>query len=331
MPTSSGDLSSWIGFNAVVLLLVALDLGVFHRRSRAMNMREATLWSVFWIALALGFNGFVWWTLGAAKAQEFLLGYVMEKSLSVDNLFVFVLIFNYFVVPPSHQRRVLSLGILGALVMRATFIGMGAALLERFHWMDLLFGGFLVYTGIRMLRSDDEEEVKLADNAVVRLFRRMFAMTDDYRERRFLVREAGKWLATPLLLVLVVVETSDVVFAVDSIPAIFGVTRDPYIVYTSNVCAILGLRALYFLLAGMITQFRFLKLGISVVLVFIGAKMLIGDETFPWRYQIEPATSLLVVCSILSVTILGSVMIPIRTEPRDPPPSPPPHGGDSSV
>lgn len=317
----------WIGFNVVVLILVALDLGVFHRKSHAMSMREALGWSLFWIALALGFNVFVWWLKGPVAAREFLLGYLMEKSLSVDNLFVFVLIFNYFVVPPAYQRRVLSLGILGALVMRAIFIGMGALLLSRFHWMTYVFGAFLVWTGFRMLTHDDEEELDPGANPVVRWFKKFVPTTTEYHGHHFLIREGGRFVATPLLVVLLVVESSDVVFAVDSIPAIFGVTQDPFIVYTSNVCAILGLRALYFLLAGMVTQFRFLKLGISIVLIFIGVKMLISRI-----YHIDSTSSLLIVGAILTLSIAGSWLIPVREEPPDDTKPPPPaHGSDPSV
>ena len=317
----------WIGFNVVVLLLVALDLGVFHRDSHAMSMREALGWSGFWIALALGFNVFVWHVKGKVAAEEFLLGYLMEKSLSVDNLFVFVLIFKYFNVPPAYQRRVLSLGILGALVMRAIFIGMGAFLLAKFHWMTYVFGGFLIWTGGRMLVHDEDAEMDPGANPAVKLFRRFFPTTPTYHGHHFLIREGGRLIATPLLVVLIVVESSDVVFAVDSIPAIFGVTSDPFIVYTSNVCAILGLRALYFLLAGMLTQFRFLKLGISIVLIFIGVKMLISGV-----YKIGSTHSLLIVGAILAVSIAGSWVIPVKEEPPDDtkPPAPP-HGSDPLV
>lgn len=328
MPSSPVDIKFWIGFNVVVLALIGIDLGVFQRRGHVMKMKEAALWSAFWIALALGFNGFVWYEFGDVKAQEFLLGYVMEKSLSVDNLFVFVIIFNYFAVKPEYQRRVLSFGIIGALVMRAGFIAMGAILLQKFHWMDMVFGGFLVYTGVKMMRHDDEE-LHPENNPVVAVFRKLFPVAGRYHEHRFFIREAGKLMATPLFLVLLVVESSDVVFAVDSIPAIFGVTSDPFIVYTSNVCAILGLRALYFLLAGMITQFRFLKLGISVVLMFIGAKMLLGDESFPVHVKIEPTTSLVVVGTILVFAVLSSWMIPLEEDRPNAGPTPPTrHGGD---
>ena len=318
MPSSAVDFRFWIYFNVIVLVLVFLDMGIFQRKAHTMKMKEAALWSAFWIALALCFNAFVWAQFGPSKGQEFLLGWVMEKSLSVDNLFVFVLIFNYFKVPLEYQRRVLSFGIMGALVMRAVFIWMGALLLQKFHWMDLVFGGFLVFTGVKMMRSDDEE-LDPAGNPVVKLFRRFFPVSETFAEHRFFVVEAGRRLATPLLLVLLVVESSDVIFAVDSIPAIFGVTTDPFIVYTSNVCAILGLRALYFLLAGALTQFRFLKLGISVVLVFIGAKMLFGDESLPVHWKIDPTISLVVVGSILAFAVLGSIMIPVREEKRDEP------------
>jgi tellurite resistance protein TerC len=325
-PTTS--IEFWIGFNVVVLILVALDLGVFHRKSHAMSMREALGWSVFWIFLALCFNCVVYWRKGPTAAQDFLLGYLMEKSLSVDNLFVFVLIFKYFNVPPAYQRRVLSLGIVGALVMRAIFIGMGAFLLAKFHWMTYVFGGFLVWTGGKMLLHDEDEELDPGANPAVKLFRRFFPTTNEYHGHHFLIREGGRLIATPLLVVLIVVESSDVVFAVDSIPAIFGVTRDPFIVYTSNVCAILGLRALYFMLAGMLTQFRFLKLGISIVLIYIGIKMLISGF-----YKIDSMHSLLIVGAILAVSVIGSWVIPVKDAPPVdlPPPSEPPHGSDTSI
>lgn len=295
-------LQFWIAFNLGVLGLVALDLGVFHRRPRALEMREAGFWSVVWVSLSLLFNAVIWQWKGSAPAADFFLGFVMEKSLSMDNLFVFVLIFTYFQVPAQYQRRVLSLGIVGALVMRGAFIFLGAEVLARFRWMSYVFGGFLVYSGIKMLFHENEE-VDPAANPAVKLFSRFFPVVTEYHGSQFFVRHQGALAATPLFIVLLVVETSDILFAVDSIPAIFGVTRDPFIIYTSNVCAILGLRALYFMLASMMTEFRFLKHGISVVLAFIGAKML-AEEFYPIRSEV----SLAVVATVLGVTALASML-----------------------
>ena len=292
----------WVTFNVFVFGMLILDLGFFHRKAHAVSIREATVWSAVWIALALAFNAGIYFVWGQEKALEFLTGYVIEKSLSVDNLFVFLMIFHYFATPAIYQHRVLFWGILGALFMRALFIAAGAALLENFHWMIYVFGGFLIVTGIRMLLQGDHQ-LQPDRNPAVRLFRRLVPMTNEYQDQRFFVRKAGKYLATPLLLVLVVVETTDVIFAVDSIPAIFAVTRDPFIVYTSNVFAILGLRALYFLLAGVMELFRFLKLGLSFVLCFVGAKMVVVDI-----FAIPIGVSLGVVSGILILSVLCSII-----------------------
>ena len=291
----------WIGFNLLVVALLAIDLGVFHRRAHAVSIKEAALWSIVWIALALAFNVAVYFWQGAETALEFFTGYLLEKSLSVDNLFVFVLIFSAFKVPALYQHRVLFWGVLGALVMRGLFIVIGAALLEQFHWIIYVFGVFLIFTGIRMATQRDEE-LHPEQNPIVKWGRRFLPMTSGYEGARFFVRRAGKWLATPLLLVLLVVETTDVVFAVDSIPAIFAITRDPFIVYTSNVFAILGLRALYFVLAGAVAQFHYLKLGLSAILVFVGAKMALTDF-----YKIPVTLSLGVIAAILSAAMLASM------------------------
>ena len=292
----------WVAFNVFVFGMLVLDLGFFHRKAHAVSIREAAVWSAVWIALALLFNSGIYFVWGQEKALEFLTGYVIEKSLSVDNLFVFLMIFHYFATPAIYQHRVLFWGILGALLMRAIFIATGAALLENFHWMIYVFGGFLIVTGIRMLLQGDHK-LQPDKNPAVRLFRRLVPMTDEYHDQRFFVRKAGKYLATPLLLVLVVVETTDVIFAVDSIPAIFALTRDPFIVYTSNVFAILGLRALYFLLAGVMEMFRFLKFGLSFVLCFVGAKMVIVDV-----FVIPIGVSLGVVSGILILSVLSSMI-----------------------
>jgi TerC family integral membrane protein len=296
----------WVAFNVAVIGVLALDLGVFHRTPHAVSLKEATVWSVIWILLALVFNAVVLLWKGQEPALQFLAGYLIEKSLSVDNIFVFVLIFTFFAVPVELQHRVLFWGILGALIMRGVFIAAGAALLEAFHWVMYLFGAFLVVTGVKMALIK-HAEVHPENNPLVRLVRRLLPVAPDYRGSRFFVREAGRWMATPLLLVLVMVESTDLVFAVDSIPAIFAITRDPFIVYTSNVLAILGLRSLYFLLAGVIQRFRFLKLGLSVVLVFVGVKMVFSDVV-----KIPIGLSLGVITVVLAVAIVAS----LRNGPR---------------
>ena len=292
----------WVAFNVFVLGMLALDLGVFHRNAHKVSLREALTWSIVWISLALLFNVGIYHFWGSEKAFEFLAGYLIEKSLSVDNIFVFLVIFSYFSVPAMYQHRVLFWGILGALIMRAIFIAVGAALLSTFHWIIYVFGGFLILTGIKMFFAGDEK-IDPEKNPAVRLLRRAMYVTGDYHGQRFFVRNSGRLWATPLLLVLVVVETTDIIFAVDSIPAIFAVTTDPFIVYTSNVFAILGLRALYFLLAGIIDMFRYLKVGLSFVLCFVGAKMLLVDF-----YKIPIGISLGVVASILAASILVSFL-----------------------
>ena len=301
----------WIGFNIFVLAMLALDLGVFHRKSHAVSGREALTWSLVWISLSLVFNAviyFYWdrmapnssYTNGEA-ALAFFTGYLIEKSLSVDNIFVFILIFSFFAVPAAYQHRVLFWGILGALIMRGTLIAVGAALLEEFHWIIYVFGTFLIFTGIRMALQH-EEHVQPDKNPVVKFFRRFMPVTENFEKDQFFVRRAGKLFATPLFLILLVVESTDLIFAVDSIPAIFAVTRDPFIVYTSNVFAILGLRALYFLLANVMDKFQYLKFGLSAVLVFIGVKMVIADF-----YKIPIGVSLGVVAGILTISILASL------------------------
>jgi tellurite resistance protein TerC len=306
MPETS--LWLWAGFNLFVLGMLALDLGVFHRKAHAVSIREATVWSLVWVALALTFNAGIWGLAGSDKAVEFFTGYLIEKSLSVDNIFVFALIFNYFAVPARVQHRVLFWGVLGALVLRAVFILTGAALLAAFHWIIYLFGAFLIVTGLKMALHRDEE-IHPEKNPLLRLVRRLVPVTGDYREGRFFVREEGKRMATPLFLVLVLVESTDVVFAVDSIPAIFAVTLDPFIVYTSNVFAILGLRSLYFVLAGVMQKFVYLKLGLSAVLVFVGVKMVLADV-----YEIPSLVSLAVVAALLTISIVASLRRARRLE-----------------
>ncbi len=301
----------WVGFNAFILLMLALDLGVFHRTAHEVSVREASIWSAVWIALALVFNVFVYLTRGAEQGIQFFTGYLIEKSLSVDNIFVIALIFGFFAVPKLYQHRVLFWGILGALVMRAIFIVAGAALLERFHWIIYVFGAFLLFTGIKMAIYRNQE-MHPEHNPVLKLVRRMMPVTNDYEGDHFFVRKAGVLMATPLFLVLVLVETTDLIFAVDSIPAIFAVTRDPFIVYTSNVFAILGLRSLYFVLAGVMDKFAYLKLGLSAILVFVGAKMLLVEV-----YKIPATASLIVVAAILTTAIVASLLKNRREVPVD--------------
>ena len=267
---------AWVVFGAFVLLMLALDLFVLHRNAKEISFREAAVLSAFWVALALLFGILVWIWAGPTTAGEYYAGYIIEKALSVDNVFVFALLFTYFTVPVQYQYRVLFWGVVGALALRAVFILSGAELLETYDWMVYLFGAFLIYTGIRMARHSNRE-VRPERNPVLRLLRRILPMTDGYRGQKLLVRERGKLMATPLLAVLVAVETTDVVFAVDSIPAIFAITTNSFVVWTSNAFAILGLRALYFMLAGLMERFVYLSLGLSVVLVFVGAKFIWSD------------------------------------------------------
>src|SRR6188768_2992571 len=256
--------------------MLAIDLGVFHRSAHEVPVKEAAIWSVVWVALALGFNYGVYHFMGEQAGLEFLAGYLIEKALSVDNIFVFVLIFTYFRVPPKYQHRVLVWGIIGALLMRGIMIGVGVALVERFHFVLYIFGAFLVITGFRMLVSKGEE-IDLERNFVLRLARRFMRVTSEYHGSKFLVKTNGAWMLTPLALVLLCIESMDLVFAVDSIPAVFAITRDQFIIYTSNVCAILGLRSLYFVLAHVIDRFIYLKVGLAIVLSFVGIKMIISD------------------------------------------------------
>jgi tellurite resistance protein TerC len=298
----------WIGFNVFVLGMLALDLGVFHRKAHTISIKEASIWSVVWVCLAMIFNVGIYFAWGSEKALEFLTGYVIEKSLSVDNLFVFLMIFQYFNTPSQYQHRVLFWGILGALILRAVFIATGSALLNNFHWMIYVFGGFLVVTGIRMYLQGDEK-IEPEKNPVVRLFERLVPIIRKYDGQKFFVRRGGKSYATLLMLVLIVVETTDVIFAIDSIPAIFAITDDPFIIYTSNVFAILGLRALYFMLAGVMEMFVYLKVGLSVVLCFVGAKMMLIDI-----YKIPIGVSLAVIGSVLLLSIVASWLI----KPKNP-------------
>ena len=311
-------LGLWVVFNLAVLFMLALDLGVFHREAHVVSIREASIWSVLWIGLALLFNVgiFFFWDRmvpgstysNADAALAFFTGYLIEKSLSVDNVFVFVLIFTYFAVPSKYQHRVLFWGVLGALLMRGILIAVGATLIKEFHWIIYLFGAFLVFTGIRMARHRNES-MDPGKNPLLRLFRRIMPVTEEYEGDRFFVRRAGRLMATPLFLSLLMVEVTDLIFAVDSIPAIFAVTQEPFLVYTSNVFAILGLRSLYFVLAGMVHRFSYLKLGLSVILVFVGVKMLLVDSAF----KIPTLASLVVVATILTLSVVASLL---RTRQR---------------
>jgi len=293
----------WAGFTAFVLVMLALDLGVFHRGQHVVKMREALAWVSVWVSLALVFAAGLFYWYGVDTGLQFVTGYLIEYALSVDNIFVFIVIFTYFAVPREYHHRVLFWGILGALVMRFLFILAGTALIERFHWVIYALGAFLVYAGVKVLRQKGEE-VRPEKNPVLKIFRRFVPMVSDYRESRFVVRENGRLFATPLLLVLAMVEATDLVFAVDSIPAIFAVTRDPFIVFTSNIFAILGLRSLYFLLSGVMGKFQYLKVGLGLVLVFVGFKMLVS----PW-FHLPTAVSLGVVVSLLAGSVVASLLV----------------------
>lgn len=302
----------WILFNLFVLAMLALDLGVFHRKSHEVSVREALTWTCVWITLAMLFNLFIYYYFDQAKALEFFTGYVIEKSLSVDNIFVIILIFSYFKVPPAYQHKVLFWGILGALVMRIVFILTGVELIHRFHWLIYIFGGFLIFTGIRMLTSGDIK-IEPEKNPVVRLARKVFPVTTSFEGDRFFIKKEGKNWVTPLFLVVILIETTDLIFAVDSIPAILAISDDPFIVYTSNVFAILGLRSLYFALAGIEQYFRYLKYGLSAILVFVGTKMCMSDF-----FKIPTEVSLILIGFILMIAMISSRIFPNRNEKNEP-------------
>ena len=294
----------WVGFIAFVLAMLALDLGIFNRNPHVVSPKEASVWTAVWVGLALLFAGGLLVFESHHSALTFLTGYLIEESLSIDNIFVIVLIFQYFAVPAQYQHRVLFWGILGALIMRGLFIGLGTALLARFEWIIYVFGALLVITGVRMAIKQDEE-FEGDQNPVVKLVRRIFPITDGYRGKDFFVLENGKRYATPLMLVLVLVEATDLIFAIDSIPAIFGITRDPFIVFTSNIFAVMGLRSLFFLLAHVVTKFHLLKYGLAVILTFVGVKMIIE----PWVH-IPILLSLGVVLGVLLLSIVASLIWP---------------------
>ena len=305
----------WLAFNVFVLAMLALDLGVFHRHAHVVSLREAGAWSAVWVALALLFNLGLYAAWGTEPALQFLTGYLIEKSLSVDNIFVFVMLFTYFAVPAQYQHRVLFWGILGALVMRGLFIWAGAFVLQQFHWVIYVFGGILVLTGIKMARR--MEAYDPSKNPLLKLARRVLPLTDRYHGQRFWVRENARWVATPLFLVLLLVEMTDLVFAIDSIPAIFAVTQEPFLVYTANVFAILGLRSMYFLLAGVVHRFVYLKYGLATVLVFVGVKMMLVD-----LYEIPTTVSLAVVALTIGTSIAWSLWRPPAPTSPAPPADP---------
>jgi tellurite resistance protein TerC len=303
----------WLGFIAFVLAMLALDLGVFHRSPHEVRPKEAGIWVAVWVTLALAFAAGLYLFAGHKIALTFLTGYVIEESLSADNIFVMVLIFEYFRVPKNCQHRVLFYGILGALVMRGAFIAAGSALISNFHWVLYVFGALLVITGVRMaIKQDDEFDGE--QNKVVRLVRRMLPMSKDFHGKHFFTVEAGRRIATPLLLVLILVEVTDLVFAIDSIPAIFGVTTDPFLVFTSNIFAVMGLRSLYFLLAAVVDRFHLLKYGLAIILTFVGFKMLTTHF-----FEIGIGVSLAVILGVLSLSIVASLVWPRPDAPKSEP------------
>jgi tellurite resistance protein TerC len=304
----------WAGFILFVLAMLALDLGVFHRKAHEVSLKEAATWSTVWVAFALAFNAGVYAWFGPQRALEFTTGYLIEKALSVDNVFVFVVIFTAFSVPATYQHRVLFWGVLGALVMRAAFILAGGAFLQRFHWAIYVFGAILAITGVKLLVQRNRE-THPGRNPVVRWFQRIFPVTQEFAGGKFTVVRNGRRYATPLLLALVAVEVTDLIFAVDSVPAIFAITWDPFIVFTSNIFAILGLRSLYFLLAGVITRFVYLKVGLSFVLIFVGTKMLLMDV-----YKVPIAASLAIIAGLLGLSVVASLLrppAPLRRRPAE--------------
>lgn len=318
----------WIGFGAVIVFMLALDLGLFNREPHTPKFRESLAWSIVWVSLALCFAGVVFWQRGEIKGYEFLAGYLIELSLSVDNLFVFLLIFTYFKVPSKYQHRVLFWGVLGALVMRITMIFLGTALIERFHWIIYVFGAFLIYTGLKMFGEQDET-IQPEDNPIVRFVTRFIPISRQYDGEHFFTVKDGKRVGTLMLLVLVIVEVTDLVFAVDSIPAIFGITTDRFIIYTSNVFAIMGLRTFFFMLAGVIEKFHYLKVGLACVLTFIGVKMVLPlltqgialalpqyEETIKHYNHIPIKASLITVASLLAASIIASIVFP-KSEDHD--------------
>lgn len=295
------ELIFWVGFNVFVLIMLALDLGLFNRTAHKISLKEALIWSLVWFTLAMCFNALIYFWQGQAKALEFFTGYVIEKSLSVDNIFVFVLLFSYFKTPAIYQHKILFWGIIGALLMRAAFIFAGITMLEKFHWTIYVFGAILIFTGYRML-AQKEKMMEPEKNSIIKFFKKIVPVTHELHGSKFFVRINKKQFATPLFLVLVIVEFTDLIFAIDSIPAILAITQDRYIVYTSNVFAILGLRSLYFALSGIIDKFHYLATGLAVILIFAGLKMLISDF-----YKLPTYIALLVIISVLTISIIASL------------------------
>ncbi|MBK0402164.1 TerC family protein [Adhaeribacter sp. BT258] len=306
-------LSFWIYFNLFVLAMLALDLFVFHRDAHEVKIKEALGFSAFWIALALAFNVLIYYTMGTEPALEFLTAYLIEKSLSVDNLFVFIVLFNYFKIPPIFQHKILFWGIIGALVMRAFFIVVGVALLAKFHFIIYILGAFLIFTGIKMATTSNEPEINPKANPIVKWISKFIPVTNDLVGGKFFVKREGMIFATPLFIVLIMVETTDLVFAMDSIPAILAISRDTFIVYTSNVFALLGLRALYFALAGVMQLFHYLHYGLALILVFIGTKLVLSDI-----YHFDMRVALGIVGGILILSVVASLMFPKKDNPELP-------------
>lgn len=303
----------WIGFHLFIFTMLALDLGIFNKKAHKIAVREALIWSGVWISLALLFDIFVLLQFGKIQALEFLTGYVIEYSLSVDNIFVFILIFTYFSVKPQYQHRILYWGILGALVMRGIFIFAGVALISKFHWIVIIFGGFLVFTGLKMLFQKGTGEVDPEKNGLVKVFRKFFPVTEGVHSNALFVRRNRRLMATPLFIVLLVIESSDLIFAVDSIPAVLAISKDTFIVYTSNIFAILGLRTLYFAVSGIMNIFRFLKVGLAMVLTFVGLKMLASF----FHFEIPILLSLGIIVTILLISIIASVLIKKKESLQD--------------
>ena len=309
---SSGSLLAWGGFLLGICALLALDLGVFHRKAHRVSLREAAIWSVFWVLLSLTFNAYVWHAYGQAKGVEFLNAYIIEKALSVDNIFVFIVLFRYMKVPVAYLHRVLYAGILGAIILRGVFIVAGLGIVNAFRWTLYFFGAFLLYTGVRLLFVNDDDDPADKDNWVKRQAERFLPVTDEFSGPRFFLRRGGKTYATTLFVTLLMIETADVVFALDSIPAIFGISTDPFIVFTSNICAIMGLRAMFFLLENVLDRLRFLNAGLGLVLSFVGAKMILERGLGPLLdpVHIDPRISLSIVAALLTISVLASLLIP---------------------
>ena len=308
----SESMMFWVGFFIFVILMLVLDLKVFNRKSHEVSIKESLTWTGIWIGLSLIFSLIIYFWKGTEDALLFLTGYIIEESLSMDNLFVFILVFAYFQVPASYQHKVLFYGIMGALLMRGIFIFGGVALIEQFHWTIYILGGILVYSGVKLLFKDDDDEIHPEKNPILRLVRRSMTITNNYEGDRFFIKQEGKWVATPLFVVVVVIETTDVIFAVDSVPAILAITTDPFIVYTSNIFAILGLRALFFALSGVMQLFHYLKYGLSIVLVFVGVKMLLVDF-----YKMPTGWALGIVGGVLALSVAISIFFPPKEEEEE--------------